>query len=259
MPEIAPQSPNMPPAESAQLPIMVDNLTYEAGGQRLVDVDALEIRVAGPTMILGPNGAGKSLFLRLLHGLIDPTSGKILFAGKVADKSLRRGQAMVFQKPVLLRRSVAANIAYALGAHGVPRRGRAARVRHLLGQGNLGERAYQPARTLSGGEQQRLALVRALATEPAILFLDEPTSSLDPAASHDIEELITAAARSGTKIIMVTHDLGLAQRLADEIVFLHLGRVVEQNQAESFFKRPRSAEAQAFLASKLVLKPAERG
>ena len=259
MPEISPQSPTASPKVLAQLPIVVANLTYEAGGQRLVDVNALEIRTAGPTMILGPNGAGKSLFLRLLHGLIVPTSGEILFAGQAADTSLRRGQAMVFQKPVLLRRSVAANITYALAAHGVPRRARAARVRHLLGQGDLTGRAYQPARTLSGGEQQRLALVRALATEPAILFLDEPTSSLDPAASHDIEELITDAARSGTKIIMVTHDLGLAQRLADEIVFLHLGRVVEQSLAESFFKRPHSAEAQAFLASKLVLKPAERG
>lgn len=258
MPEIAPQSLSAGPTVLAQLPIVVENLTYEAGGQRRVDVSALEIRAAGPTMILGPNGAGKSLFLRLLHGLIDPTSGAILFAGKVADKPLRRGQAMVFQKPVLLRRSVAANIAYALAAHGVARRGRGARVRHLLGQGNLIERAYQPARTLSGGEQQRLALVRALAAEPAILFLDEPTSSLDPAACHDIEELISHAAHGGTKIIMVTHDLGLAQRLADEIVFLHLGQVVEQNLAESFFKRPRSADARAFLASKLVLNPAER-
>ena len=115
----------------AQLPIRVETLTYVAGGQRLVDVRALEIGVAGPTMILGPNGAGKSLFLRLLHGLIEPTSGKVLFAGHLADKALRRQQAMVFQKPVLLRRSVAANIAYALAAHGVPRRGRRAPVEHL--------------------------------------------------------------------------------------------------------------------------------
>ncbi len=259
MPEVAsPALSEVPPA-LAQLPIMVENLTYEAGGQRLVDVNALEIRTAGPTMILGPNGAGKSLFLRLLHGLIAPTSGHIQFAGQVADKALRRGQAMVFQKPVLLRRSVAANISYALAAHGVPRRGRGARVRQLLDQGNLIERGYQPARTLSGGEQQRLALVRALAAEPAILFLDEPTSSLDPAACHDIEELINHAARTGTKIIMVTHDLGLAQRLADEIVFVHLGQVAEQRPAKSFFRRPRSAHARAFLASKLVLKPAAGG
>jgi tungstate transport system ATP-binding protein len=258
MPEGAPRA-KLPLPTMAQLPIRVETLTYVAGGQRLVDVRALEIGVAGPTMILGPNGAGKSLFLRLLHGLIEPTSGKVLFAGHLADKALRRQQAMVFQKPVLLRRSVAANITYALAAHGVPRRGRRALVEHLLRKGNLVERGHQPARTLSGGEQQRLALVRALASDPAILFLDEPTSSLDPAASHDIEALIGQAAHGGTKIIMVTHDLGLAQRLADEIVFLHLGRVVEQRPAEDFFKQPRSAYARAFLASKLLLKPVAQG
>lgn len=242
-----------PTAGVAQLPIQVHDLTYEVAARRLVNVTQLLIEAGGPTMILGPNGAGKSLFLRLLHGLIQPTSGDILFAGQRADKRMRRAQAMVFQTPVLLRRSVAANVSYALAAHGVARRARAPRIKELLGIGNLASRARQPARTLSGGEKQRLAMVRALAMQPSILFLDEPSSSLDPAAANDIEELISATAAGGTKIVMITHDLGLARRRAEDVVFFHRGEVAEHCAADRFFSDPKSGEARAFLASKLVL------
>ena len=160
---------------------------------------------------------------------------------------------MVFQKPVLLRRSVAANIDYALRVHGLPDAERAARLARALRLARLDELAARPARVLSGGEQQRLALARALAVEPEILFLDEPTASLDPASTLAVEELIAQAHAQGTKIVLVTHDLGQVRRLADEVVFLHHGRVAEQTPADWFLARPRSAPARAYLAGQIVV------
>lgn len=234
-----------------QVEIAVNGLSYGADGQRLLQIEALRIASPGPTVILGPNGAGKSLFLRLLHGLIAPDSGSIRLSGRGGGAGPR--QAMVFQKPVLLRRSVAANVNYALKVQGVLRAGRKDRVRHFLEMGGLLERARQQARTLSGGEQQRLALVRALAGQPEILFMDEPTSSLDPNASLALEELIEKTVANGTKVVMVTHDLGLARRLADDVLFLHQGQLCEQTPAQDFFETPQSAEARAFLARNLVI------
>ena len=153
----------------------------------------------------------------------------------------------------MLRRSAAANIRYALAAAGVPRAERAARVAELLalvGLDGLGER---PARKLSGGEQQRLALARALAKEPQVLFLDEPTASLDPAATKAIEDVIRAVAARGIKVVMSTHDLGEARRLAGEIVLLHRGRVVESGPAEAFFSAPKTEEARRFVAGELLV------
>ncbi|MEE9388307.1 MAG: ATP-binding cassette domain-containing protein [Paracoccaceae bacterium] len=233
--------------------ISVQDLVYEAGDAFRLQVDELQISAGGPTVILGPNGAGKSLFLRLLHGLLAPDNGSVLVNGVVPDAAVRRQQAMVFQQPVLLRRTVAANISYALKVRGVKRVTRRRKVDALLRQNGLSDQAKQAARTLSGGEQQRLALARALAIEPEVLFLDEPTSSLDPSSAGAIEEIIANAGQAGTKIIMVTHDLGLAQRLADRVIFFHKGRVCEQALGTDFFKRANSPEARAFLASNLAL------
>lgn len=233
--------------------LSVRDLTFEAGGKPLLDIGNLDIDSLGPTMILGPNGAGKSLFLRLLHGLIPPKSGTILFKGQPLDIAMLKQQAMVFQTPVLLRRSVAANVDYALKVHGFARADRPARIEMLLEKAHLGAMARQPARTLSGGEQQRLALVRALANNPETLFLDEPTSSLDPGACWEIEGLIEKVAKAGTKVIMVTHDLGAAQRMGQDIIFMRQGSVLEITPAAQFFAAPQSKKARAFLASKLVL------
>ena len=115
------------------------------------------------------------------------------------------------------------------------------------------DRASQPAKSLSGGEQQRLALARALATEPAVLFLDEPTANLDPASTAAIEDIIQTAEKSGTKIVLVSHDLGQARRLANEIIFMHRGRVIEQTPAHEFFEAPNSQQGRDFLAGLLVL------
>ncbi|MEK0083877.1 ATP-binding cassette domain-containing protein [Benzoatithermus flavus] len=235
------------------LPLEARGLVLETAGRRLVDGLDLELQPGALTVILGPNGAGKSLALRLLHGLLRPTAGAITWAGRAADADVRRRQAMVFQKPVLLRRSTAANLDYVLKRQSLSRSRRRARLQELLTLGNLLHLARVPARLLSGGEQQRLAVVRALACEPEVLFLDEPTASLDPAATLAIEALIERAHGAGTAILLVTHDLGQARRLAREVVFLHQGRAVEKAEAAAFFAGPRSAIARAYLAGDLAL------
>jgi tungstate transport system ATP-binding protein len=238
---------------AAILPGEARGLVLEAAGRRLIDGLDLILRPRTLMALIGPNGAGKSLLLRLLHGLIAPSAGTIRWAGRPGDAAVRRRQAMVFQKPVLLRRSAAANLDYALRLLRLAAAERHRRLQELLARGNLAHLARTPARLLSGGEQQRLALMRALALEPEILFLDEPTASLDPAATLAIERLIEAAHLAGTTVLLVTHDLGQARRLAREVAFLHRGRVVEHAPATTFFAGPRSAEAQAFLAGRLVL------
>jgi tungstate transport system ATP-binding protein len=159
---------------------------------------------------------------------------------------------MVFQRPVLLRRSTAANISYVLRLQGVPRRQRRATVEEVLELAGLLPLAARPARVLSGGEQQRLALARAWALKPQVLFLDEPTASLDPAATRAVEALLDQMYQTGTKIMLTTHDLGQARRLADEVLFLHQGRLVEFAPAPAFFTNPQSKETAAFLAGELV-------
>jgi tungstate transport system ATP-binding protein len=235
------------------LPLRAEGLVFEVDGRRLIDGVDLELCGGNRTVVMGPNGAGKSLLLRLLHGLIRPTAGRVTWNGQPGNTAILRRQAMVFQKPVLLRRSVSANIDYVLKIRGLPRAERAGRLARSLERANLAALAGAPARVLSGGEQQRLALARALATDPDVLFLDEPTSSLDPAATQIIEDIIASAARSGTRVVMITHDLGQARRLADEIVFIHRGRVAERATAADFFKAPASRPAADYLAGKLVI------
>jgi tungstate transport system ATP-binding protein len=228
----------------------VRKLTYQVGGKRLIDTIDLSIRSLGLTVVMGPNGAGKSLLLRLLHGLIDPTSGEVLWDGRPLDNRLRGRQAMVFQRPVLLRRSVAANIRFALKLRNP---NCTESIAALLDEVGLAARAEQPARLLSGGEQQRLSLARALALKPLVLFLDEPTASLDPASTAVIESIVLRARDRGTKSIFVTHDLGQARRLADDVIFLHQGRLAEHSPARQFFEQPTSQAARDYIAGRLVL------
>jgi tungstate transport system ATP-binding protein len=235
------------------LPVHTRGLVFEAGGRRLIDRIDLTLRPGVRTVIMGPNGAGKSLMLRLLHGLLQPTAGAILWGGRPADAAIRLRQAMVFQRPVLLRRSALANVAHALRARGVPRRERQQRAQQALAAAGLAALARTPARLLSGGEQQRLAIARALSLEPDVLFLDEPAANLDPASTLAIERLIRHAHQRGTKVVLVTHDLGQARRLADEVVFLHRGRIEEHTPAARFFEAPASSRARAFLEGRLVL------
>jgi len=240
------------PAVAASIPPgqgSVRSLTYHAGGRKLLDGIDLDIQDGQFTVVMGPNGAGKSLFLRLLHGLIEPSAGSIHWGGKPQDDGVRRHQSLVFQRPVLLRRSVAANLEFVLKLRG---RVDPDAVRAILRHVGLEAQAGQPARLLSGGEQQRLALARALALKPRVLFLDEPTASLDPASTDAIERLVGEANQRGTTVVFVTHDAGQARRLADEVIFLHLGRLLEQTPATRFFNRPQSSEAADYLAGRLV-------
>ena len=233
------------------LPLTAEGLALRIGGKTILGPLDLCVTGKGITVVMGPNGAGKSVLLRLLHGLIRPSAGRIAFAGRPLGEAVRRRQAMVFQKPVLLRRSVAANIDFALKLRSVPD---AARRRDtLLELAGLKKLARRAAAVLSGGQQQRLAIARALALDPEILFLDEPTASLDPAATLSIEQLAENVRDRGVKIMLITHDSGQARRLGDDIVFLHHGRICEHSPAERFFDAPASVEAAAYLAGKIIV------
>ncbi len=249
------EKPLEKPQDAVQAPLLFPietrHLTFSALGRKLVDGVSLTLERGPRTVIMGPNGAGKTLLLRMLHGLITPTSGEVLWAGQPAGPEIRAAQAMVFQRPTLLRRSVEANIRFVLSK--LPEAEQAERTDVALRRARLSHLAGKPARRLSGGEQQRLALARALALEPAVLFLDEPTASLDPASTHAVEELIEAAHGDGTSVIMITHDLGQARRLADEVVFLHHGRLAEKTPAAEFFARPVSEPARAYIEGRIPL------
>jgi tungstate transport system ATP-binding protein len=232
------------------LPLALENVVFEAGGRRIVDGITLRLAAGPRTVVVGPNGAGKSVLLRLCHGLLEPTSGRVAWHVPQSPRTPRR-QAMVFQRPVMLRRSVLANVVYALKCAGTYAGFRERDARAALAAVGLEALADRPARVLSGGEQQRLALARVWALEPEVLFLDEPTASLDPGATAEIERIIAAMHAAGTKIVMVTHNLGQARRLGDEILFLHQGRVTERAPADRFFREPGTREAAQFLEGEL--------
>jgi len=228
------------------LPLCLADVSFAAGSRTIIDRVSLEIETGPSTIILGANGAGKSVLMRLMHGLLSPTSGRIGWNAPERSGGPRK-QAMVFQRPVMLRRSARANIAYALQIAGIPAPQRDALVHEALESVGLTHMAQRPARVLSGGEQQRLALARAWALHPEVLFLDEPTASLDPGATREIEAVIRAFDAAGTKVVMATHNLGQARRLGDEILFLNQGRLIERAPVEQFFSRPQTAEAAAFI------------
>ncbi len=233
--------------DASILPLELRGVSYRPRDRALLDGVTCQLHSGSRTVILGPNGAGKSLLLRICHGLLQPTAGQVCWRRDAPER-----QAMLFQRPVLLRRSAAANVAYALALRGVPRAERNARVQDVLRGVGLADVADRPARVLSGGEQQRLALARVWALRPEVLFMDEPTASLDPAATRAIEMLIEKIHAAGTKIALTTQDLGQARRLADEVLFLHRGRVLETAPAGAFFERPQSPQAAAFLRGELV-------
>lgn len=238
-------------APSSDLPLMLEEVSILAREVTILDKITLVLRAGAPTILVGPNGSGKTTLIRAAMGLIRPTRGRVTWSGRSDVPPERR--AIVFQRPVMLRRSAAGNLHYALAAAGVPRRERNARAEELLDLVGLKGRGERPARRMSGGEQQRLALARALAKDPDILFLDEPTASLDPAAIKALEDLIHDIAARGIKVVMSTHNLGEARRLAGEIVLLHRGRVVETSDAQEFFTQPKTEDARRFIAGDLLV------
>jgi tungstate transport system ATP-binding protein len=234
-------------APVSDLPIMLENVGVRAGSITIIDGLTLSIAAGPPTVLIGPNGSGKTTLLRLMMGLISPAGGRITWGGRESAPPERR--AIVFQRPVMLRRRAGANIRYAMQ----PAEYDGNRIAELLALVGLSGLEQRPARRLSGGEQQRLALARALARNPDVLLLDEPAASLDPAATKTIEDIVRAVAARGVKVIMSTHDLGQAKRLAGEIVLLHRGKVVESGSAADFFAAPRTDAARTFLAGDLLV------
>jgi tungstate transport system ATP-binding protein len=230
---------------------MLVEVTIVAGEVTILDRVTLTLGSSPPTILIGPNGSGKTTLLRAAMGLIPVSHGFITWGGREASPPTRR--AIVFQRPTMLRRSAAGNIRYALAKAGMPRAGHAARTAELLADVGLKDLGRRPARRLSGGEQQRLALARALARDPAILFLDEPTASLDPAATKAIEDIVRSVTARGVKVVMSTHDIGQAKRLGGEVVLLHRGRLIENRPASEFFTAPRSEEARQFIAGELLV------
>lgn len=231
------------------LPLRIRGVSYAVGKTRLLDGIDLTINAGRRLVVMGPNGAGKSLFLRLCHGLIAPTSGSIAWQ---AQGPRPAEQAMVLQRPVLLRRSVRANLDYPLALAGHARAERGEMVQKTLARFGLIALAERPARLLSGGEQQRLALARAWAMRPQVLFMDEPSAALDPSATRIIEDLIRQFSAEGITIVMTSHDLFQARRLAQDVAFLHRGRLIEHGPATRFFDAPQTAEARDFLGGELI-------
>ena len=242
---------NVPLLASAALmsppALRFDGVAFSEQGKALLGPCSFNLEGTGPTLVMGPNGAGKSLLLRLAHGLLSPTQGRVSWSIEGRPR-----QAMVFQHPILLRRSAVANLIHALAVNNVPRKARAKLAFDALERFGLAASSDTPARVLSGGEQQRLALARAWVLSPQVLFLDEPTSALDPAAIKAVEAAVREFHQRGTRIVMTTHDLHQARRLAGDVLFLSGGKVREHTPAEAFFNRPVSREAQAFIAGELV-------
>jgi tungstate transport system ATP-binding protein len=238
-------------APPADLPIVFADAGIVAAGVTILDAISLSIGPGAPSVLIGPNGAGKTTLLRAATGLTPVSRGRVTWGGREASPPTRR--AILLQRPVMLRRSVGGNVRYALRVAGIPRAEHARRTADLLALVGLEGLQRRPARRLSGGEQQRLALARVLARDPAVLFLDEPTASLDPYATKAIEDVVRAIAARGVKVVVSTHDLGQARRIGGEIVLLHRGRLIESGPTAEFFTDPRTPEAKKFIAGELLI------
>ena len=232
------------------LPIELQNISYNPNNNLIISNLNLTIESKGITVIMGPNGSGKSVLIRLLHGLLMPTKGLITYGKRNLSKSIRQNQAMVFQNPVLLRRSVLANIAF---VDSIRQKSGLSIYKEILALLGLDQFQSYPAHLLSAGEKQRLALARAIVLKPSILFLDEPTANLDPSSIHLIEKILKNARNAGVKIIFISHDINQAKRIADDIIFIQKGKVLEHTETNIFFKKPQTTETAAYLDGKIIL------
>ena len=229
------------------LPIIGQNLKHERGGRILLDVDHLEVGRPGVTAIIGHNGAGKSLLLKALTGLVKPDEGAVTWNGQTPERSGYNALGYMKQNAVMLRRSVLANLAFPLVQNGDSKASALKQAMECLKQHGLEHLADLSARVLSGGEKQRLSLARTLITDPELILLDEPVAGLDPVSAASIDEIILFLKRKGKCVVLVTHNLGQARRLADDIIFLDKARILEQSPVDNFFKKPKSREAIAFI------------
>ncbi len=235
---------------SALFPLRVRGAVSSRRGTVLVGPVDLDLDGQGTTVVVGPNGSGKTSLLAMLHGTARLSAGDITWS--VPVDQARAQQAFVFQRPVMLRRSVLDNIAYPLQVAGVAKSEARSRAESWAARVGLSDMLNRPARALSGGEQQKLALARAMIGDPTVLFLDEPCAALDGRSTREIEAILQEVCASGTRLILSTHDLGQARRLGDDVVFLLRGKVHERGAADTFFAGPVTVEAQAFLRGDIV-------
>jgi len=231
-------------------PLKMHNATAHFRKKRLVGPVDITIEAEGFTIVMGPNGAGKTTLLRLMHGLQRCSGGVIEWA--VPQAAAREKQAYVFQSPIMMRRKVIDSIAYPLRLRGLGASAARAKALECAGRFGLESLLDSWAPMLSGGEKQKLSLARALVIRPDILFLDEPCANLDGRAIREIEEILLDAQAAGTRIIMSTHDMGQARRLAHDIVFMYDGKIHERTSADTFFTTPATKEAQAFINGEIV-------
>ena len=232
------------------LPLRLTGAEARRRGRRLVGPVDLEFGAGGVTVVIGPNGAGKTTLLRLMHGLEPCAEGTVTWA--VPSDAARRRQAYVFQRPIALRRSVLSNLAYPLRLRGVRRSEAERRATDIAARFALTDLLDQSGPSLSGGEMQRLALARALIVKPQVLFADEPCAALDGRATRDIEDRLLSLTETSTTLVMATHDMGQARRIASDVIFLLHGRIHEQGPATAFFTKPKTSEAAAFLRGDIV-------
>ena len=234
------------------LPLHVKNIHFNVDGEAFIKNISFTLNPGKPTLIIGPNGAGKTLLMRLCHGLIRPTKGEIMWKGPAQNPQLH--QAMVFQTPIMLRRSVIENAEYPLKLRRVSKADRMGKVENILEKAGLKNIAERQAHHLSGGEKQRLSIARAWIMEPEVMFLDEPTANLDPRGVKDIEILIRNIAKTGTKVVMTTHQIDQIKRLNGEVMFLHKGEILEYaGNTRDFVQNPKTPHAKAYLEGALIV------
>jgi len=231
-------------------PIQFVDLSVVLGQKLILDKINCKIKSNSITAVLGPNGAGKSIFLQTINGLVFIQSGRLTFNSMQNNQEIREQQAMVFQTPVLLRRTVMANMQFVSNLRNKKSN---QLLKNLLDKVGLEGYEEKPARLLSGGEKQRLSMARALIVNPSLLLLDEPTANLDPYSLNLIEDLVLEENSIGKTVIFTTHDMSQAKRLATDVIFLNKGKVLEQTVSKTFFKKPKSFEAQKYINGEILI------
>lgn len=231
-------------------PLIAENMVITQKEYTILGPINLTIKEGGINVVLGPNGSGKTTLLKGLHGIVRLQKGSVRWS--ISKKESIEKQMFVFQSPVMLRRSVLENLVYPLKLKKVPKAQALCKAEEWAKKISMSNFIHQKATRLSQGEKQKLALARALITLPKMLFLDEPSASLDGQTTIEIERLLNASLKLGTTIIMSTHDIGQAKRLANNILFLKEGKLESIQSAEEFFKNPKSTSAKKFIAGNIV-------
>lgn len=229
-------------------PLTLAQTCVKRRGKTILGPIDLTLTQGGPLIVIGPNGSGKTTLLRVMHGIERINSGALKWSQNDPAK-----HAYVFQTPTVLRRSVIQNLAYPLHLSGQDKSAIDTACATWLDLIGLRDMALVPATRLSGGERQKLAIARALIREPDLLFLDEPTANLDGHTTREIETILQDAHARGTRIVMATHDMGQARRLASDVLFMKNGKIHENSPAETAFSAPETPDLQAFLKGDIVI------